>query len=703
MKRRLGREVNERQISEVRVLSSGNQASPNEFAFHEYLTADVSAGADTVVVSNVPDWFGSYSGYVVFDVPTVEAEIRRVTAIAGKSLVIDGVTDFSHVAGDGVIFLPDFRGASALWFGAKGDGSTDDTAAVQAVIDALAGTDIKTIFFPGATYRFDSGLTISDHGYRFIGMHHRRPAGGGSETGATRFNFYGTGELFEIGTDPAPDPYDQGDYDGFHDTHFEWLSMYYNGDSVSALGNGKGNYGTGTYAVRDWKGGAIQMNRVWIEHFEFGFWGIQSDYNGFEDVWIRYCDVGIYLGPRSDQFVGKNCTITLNDSGVILDRCEGSAWYSSRFQFSGTSTEWTIDIGSTYTSRGSVGHAFYSCWFEHNNSAGVSVDSFVRIGYLGGSDDNQQTLGVTFYNPQVLNNPPGGGNIRATYFMTVANATEVAIYNPSGRWFNFSELAECVGATSPDIYVFGHHDLIGPLNLVNSGTGSPHLVKDKYLSGARYIQTSSGRLYIEPEPADPDRQFYIMANADYRFDVYFPNHASGNPLWLSFSKRVDFNTAAPTSGTWQHGDLVINETPGAGVPFGWVCVSGGTPGTWRELADVDMDWTEYSDTSTIVGWSSFTTKEIWYKKVGSIVYVKFHIIGTSNSTTTSFTLPHQHDGEMQIMVPHRVMDNGTWSIGFGFVNNNQNVYEFKVDAGASAWTASGTKRVIGEFFYHTDD
>ena len=46
-------------------------------------------------------------------------------------------------------------------------------------------------------------------------------------------------------------------------------------------------------------------------------------------------------------------------------------------------------------------------------------------------------------------------------------------------------------------------------------------------------------------------------------------------------------TAAPTTGTWQRGDYVKNSAPSAtGSPevviLGWVCVSGGTPGTWKE-------------------------------------------------------------------------------------------------------------------------
>lgn len=58
----------------------------------------------------------------------------------------------------------------------------------------------------------------------------------------------------------------------------------------------------------------------------------------------------------------------------------------------------------------------------------------------------------------------------------------------------------------------------------------------------------------------------------------------------SLSGRSNQRTTAPTAGTWAQGDEVRHSAPvEAGtvgskyVVLGWVCVSGGTPGTWREM------------------------------------------------------------------------------------------------------------------------
>ena len=47
------------------------------------------------------------------------------------------------------------------------------------------------------------------------------------------------------------------------------------------------------------------------------------------------------------------------------------------------------------------------------------------------------------------------------------------------------------------------------------------------------------------------------------------------------NNRIATGTAAPTSGTWKVGDIVISTTQ-SGV-IGWVCTIAGTPGTWETI------------------------------------------------------------------------------------------------------------------------
>ena len=53
-----------------------------------------------------------------------------------------------------------------------------------------------------------------------------------------------------------------------------------------------------------------------------------------------------------------------------------------------------------------------------------------------------------------------------------------------------------------------------------------------------------------------------------------------NGLTMGTTHYQTVGTAAPTTGTWDRGNIVWNEQPASGRPIGWVCVSGGSPGTW---------------------------------------------------------------------------------------------------------------------------
>ena len=123
------------------------------------------------------------------------------------------------------------------------------------------------------------------------------------------------------------------------------------------------------------------------------------------------------------------------------------------------------------------------------------------------------------------------------------------------------------------------------------------------------------------------------------------------------------------------------------------------------LKSLDMvtavPWTDYSGTSTIVGWTTYTNKYIHYMKDGIKVFVRFHITGTSDDAATSFTLPFTHinDGaNLNLII--RIMDDGTYANdGHIILNSNSNLVTAERAAGSPNWTASGDKRIYGEFWY----
>lgn len=50
--------------------------------------------------------------------------------------------------------------------------------------------------------------------------------------------------------------------------------------------------------------------------------------------------------------------------------------------------------------------------------------------------------------------------------------------------------------------------------------------------------------------------------------------------------RIFMGSAAPSSGAYVQGDIVLDTTPSASSFIGWVCTSGGSPGTWKTFGAI---------------------------------------------------------------------------------------------------------------------
>jgi hypothetical protein len=113
-------------------------------------------------------------------------------------------------------------------------------------------------------------------------------------------------------------------------------------------------------------------------------------------------------------------------------------------------------------------------------------------------------------------------------------------------------------------------------------------------------------------------------------------------------------------------------------------------------------FTDYSATSTIDGWSSYTTKTLHYKKVGKTVFVYFNFLGTSNSGSTTFTMPYNNTSVTVARFVYRSQDNGGALVaGAGQMAGGSGSVVLYSDMGGSLWTSSGQKAAFGQFFYET--
>jgi len=110
-------------------------------------------------------------------------------------------------------------------------------------------------------------------------------------------------------------------------------------------------------------------------------------------------------------------------------------------------------------------------------------------------------------------------------------------------------------------------------------------------------------------------------------------------------------------------------------------------------------WSPYHATSTVTGWSAFTTKKIYYKKVGKLVFVKYWIAGTSNQTYARFTLPYSQVNDIKMDNWSRIQNNGTIAHGLIELQANGNLINAYADAAGNVFIASGTKMIQGIFWF----
>jgi hypothetical protein len=133
----------------------------------------------------------------------------------------------------------------------------------------------------------------------------------------------------------------------------------------------------------------------------------------------------------------------------------------------------------------------------------------------------------------------------------------------------------------------------------------------------------------------------------------------------------------------------------------------GIPVAKVDGAPAETAWTDYSATSTVTGWSAFTTKKIYYTKIGKLVLAAFSIIGTSNTTGASFTLPFTSANTTVGFIGSggQIQDNGgavdTTASLVMLPADSATVSIYRTLSGSNTFTASGTKQVNGTIVYES--
>jgi len=240
---------------------------------------------------------------------------------------------------------------------------------------------------------------------------------------------------------------------------------------------------------------------------------------------------------------------------------------------------------------------------SNNGGYGIVDSSFLGNTYIGCHTDGN-TLG-----PIATDDP----NAQSVFIGCYAETGEAALVSPTIMIGGLNSSSSRVSAASTAFVLGGSGACRAPFKYLNTkGTqtvGSAVGQNDNSLTCMTWGATSESAT-TDAWKLKFDTTYNVwaveFANSFLFTPIRYPNSAGAlytakgftgpvmqngyavmNPGGAVSSAKVRLlGTAAPTSGTYEQGDIVYSSAPAAGGYIGWVCTTGGTPGTWKQFGAI---------------------------------------------------------------------------------------------------------------------
>lgn len=242
-------------------------------------------------------------------------------------------------------------------FGAKGDGTTDDTASIQAAIN-LACTYGGNVYLPSGVYKISAPLVFSMNSV--ITDPVRRPSmSGDGMAGTTIYQTANANGIEVVGYDPQPAGY----------CLFQDFTLY--GYQKNKLG----------FALKDIA--FVTINNVYLAGWSTGLYGVNVLSSTFNDLVIRFNDGGFYFEPNAafgfvsepNAITMSNCTVGNNDSyggkviGAGTFNYTGGSIEANGFGTDLSSAKWglaIVDAGGKLAQQAACAFNISGVYFEAN-------------------------------------------------------------------------------------------------------------------------------------------------------------------------------------------------------------------------------------------------------------------------------------------------------------------------------------------------
>jgi hypothetical protein len=245
------------------------------------------------------------------------------------------------------------------------------------------------------------------------------------------------------------------------------------------------------------------------------------------------------------------CTITIASPAVITKTAHGLL----------------ADTPVVFSTTGALPTGLTAGTIYYVLSSGLGADSFEVSTTVGGSAVNTSgsqsgthTVTVVSAFAGIFVNALNGGNGGRSF---IGNNTVISTATqPAG--------SQGISVRQTDFNQFGRHFITGnmingfPVDIETDNAGSNagrfgrFIITNNSLGTPSYVRTETG-----------------AANSV----VFIKNNNHNGEYWPN---------AVPTTGRWDAGTIVYDDTPSAGDTVGWVCVTTGEPGTWQKFGGINL-------------------------------------------------------------------------------------------------------------------
>jgi len=422
-------------------------------------------------------------------------------------------------------------------YGAVGDGATDDTAAIQAAIDAASAmatsatdaTGMPEVCFPPGAYPVD-GFAIEFRGLHVVG------AGRLSTFLLARSST--TTPIFSLGAyDSTPANAYIGAAQGSTFEHITFADLTHTNISDSGSRHSIG--------IQDNGSGSVVLRDVGFTGLAYGLYAPYGhDFCTYYNIVVERCDVGVYLGPGSQQFRIMGGSFQVCERGLVIEGAKqgsvaGVSFNEPQVRDIDILSPNTLESGVTgLTIEKELSWTFDDCWFETGAGFATSWEPLehVRVGH---STDTNVVYGVRLRNVRLVSGTTGMGDTVPHYFLNASKGQRILI---DGFLVSGSYIDAVVKQPGSTYYALE----VTRMKTVDGYTDIP-------VFGSFEIGSVTGINYDESSAQIP---------------------------------RVQVGTSAPAANAHLKGEICWNSSPDSTEDVGWVCTVAGTPGTWKSFGTV---------------------------------------------------------------------------------------------------------------------